>query len=463
MYRLLVFYLVLSRIALAEQLLDISSLYRHQIFSDHHFQLYATPSAQGVSNQYYHYFIERESEIHYLGEFPQITYDERAQVFRSLEKIGPAQMKQSYRIQDGRLQLLNSSLEQGPLTKFDLASSQRQRGEVKSIIDCPLPQKSEGGGGEYLKQVLTCALYKLYPSSRLHHARMKMLDFIVDRLAKQFQQYGIASIVEKSHFLSQVIHESDTLLSTVERRGGNDIWYQLFVDPSPQWNCPRYLNAMESDQFFFNHQYTHSKNTYRAAFRGRGLIQLTRCDNYLGFLYHKAAQQINDPVLAAKMKTYFTYFDNNGRRKQIKYFCDEDVLEQVSEQYPSLKTLLDSREFSSNFENIANQLSLPCPDAHQGSLSGREFIVDSALWYWKRCQQNYPLSLSQYSGRAVANISKCIHGTSAYDRFDRSSCENMPKSPNWIRSSYCQRLRAFDILHDYFILDEAAPSLTSAE
>ena len=92
-------------------------------------------------------------------------------------------------------------------------------------------------------------------------------------------------------------------------------------------------------------------------------------------------------------------------------------------------------------------------------MSSLEFLVDSPLNYWKKCQENHSIHLSRTDGRAVAQISKCIHGGSIYDRFEDSFCDNngAPSREgidsigrNWILESYCSRLRNFRLLMGCF-------------
>ena len=134
----------------------------------------------------------------------------------------------------------------------------------------------------HLNEVMVCALNNLYPPKPPAMIRMRTLNFVMGRLAEKLAYYGITSDVQKSHFLGQLLHETGGFTSTIERNGRKSHWKKLGRNRDrgqPNWDCQKYAEAIKSDTNYYNHEYSTSKRLYRAAFRGRGLIQLTGCHN----------------------------------------------------------------------------------------------------------------------------------------------------------------------------------------
>ena len=79
-----------------------------------------------------------------------------------------------------------------------------------------------------------------------------------------------------------------------------------------------------------------------------------------------------------------------------------------------------------------------------------EFLVDSGLWYWRRCQRIFPRSVEGMGPRSVAYVSKCIQGASVHDRFRGHWCTSSGlaraqyratlRGRGWILQAYCRRL-----------------------
>ena len=129
---------------------------------------------------------------------------------------------------------------------------------------------------EFLRQVVICALNKIYPHPPPLKARRDLLDFSLPGLVQGFKDYGFRSETQKSHFLAQIIHESSGFTGTIEG---------AFMTSRGGWNCSSYSEKVEKTR----ERYSRAK--YGHTFRGRGLIQITGCTNYLKFFYHTAARK----------------------------------------------------------------------------------------------------------------------------------------------------------------------------
>ena len=327
-------------------------------------------------------------------------------------------------------------------------------------------ENEEGDDGEWLdtqekrlSNTLVCALNQIFPPPPPAMKRMRTLNFMSRKLAKNFHTYGLSSDREKAHFLAQIVHETAGLSSTIENRSRTSAWKKVLNDTSPQWACNNYLDAIEKDKYFFDNHYKHSKNRYKSTFRGRGLVQLTGCNNYLQFFYHKAAVKAGRMDLAYKKVTFYHQGDWDDEKIDF-FYCSADTLRQVSQQFERDGLTLEPSSLVNDFENTVNQLALPCKERGVPPMSSQEFLVDSSLWYWKKnCKKDYEKSIHLSPAKSVAQITQCVHGrVSAYKTFNRSSCNanGTPKkalskklgSKAWYLDSFCHRLKSFKALDD---------------
>jgi predicted chitinase len=115
-------------------------------------------------------------------------------------------------------------------------------------------------------------------------------------LNKIMTTYGITGPYHKAHFLSQCLHESAHLDTTLEFGSGRD------YDPGRHADAEKYENTVVGDG---------------PKYRGRGLIQLTWKKNYRLFSQYSGGNFVSDPELIAanmentiKASTWF--WRNNG-------------------------------------------------------------------------------------------------------------------------------------------------------
>ena len=260
------------------------------------------------------------------------------------------------------------------------------------------------------------------------------------------------------------------MLWTVEktyRRRWNEVL--ATADSNSGWDCQKYLSAIESDKYYFDNNYIYSKDTYQAPYRGRGLIQLTLCSNYLHFFYNQAALDVNQSYLLKRLDSYFYYTDERRAliQKRSETFCSSHMLDNIEDfkndglplnfenllNIPGFNTTLDS------FERAVNELSLPCQGRGFSDMSSIEFLVDSSLNYWRECRFTKGRDTTTVSAEAVAEISSCIMGSPRIFRtFRASHCEqgkvsdegrSTVRNQSFLRR-YCSRLHNFNILNDVF-------------
>ncbi len=330
---------------------------------------------------------------------------------------------------------------------------------------------------EKFKEKMECSLQSVFPvnrqNSRSFNQRLRKLsgftlDFLQSRLFQKFREYNILSPVEQIHFLTQVFQETDNLIYTVEKAGLRT-WNTVLSTSAnlTSWNCHAYHQAMIGDKSYFDNRYDNSRNSYKAKFRGRGLIHLTHCYNYLKYFYHRSAVKLHRSNLAQEIGPEILFLDDNiGLEKSLAWntFCSDATLASVANFFREEGLLLEPSELINDFENTLNILAIPCTESKVSNISSLEFLVDSSINYWRKCQSQYSNDLRKTDGRAIAQISECVHGYAwgLYNTFTESYCnedgssvlierQKIKTERRWILDAYCARLKKFRDIQGCFL------------
>lgn len=301
-----------------------------------------------------------------------------------------------------------------------------------------------------LREVVSCALERSGVTPERKIISLAAFEDLIPRLVRGFDHYQLTSRTQKAHFLAQAMHETYHFTAMVRRafdRRSRPPWDRALAGllPGSARQCDSYLEALENDRDNYRNWITGS------AFRPRGLLQVEGCANYLGFFHHKNLEREGtEDVAQKKMRTSFHYRDEGGQKIKVGHSCSPRVLEELSRNFPLPEVLVE------NAEMAMDELSLPCQGRGIEGMESVEFLVDSALWFWRRCQKKFPRSVEGTGSRSVAFVSKCIQGNPRHDRFDASWCHNgNPSAVSGSRGDtvligYCRRLHYFQALHHCF-------------
>ena len=548
--------------------------YQMKFLPDYGLDTYGIPSSQGRSNSSYHYFSHQRDLFHYLGHFPQLSYDRERKLFTASEKDGSHYRSSFYRLKENQLlpvrvpktkfeggapapqsamgakgssnnsdlslsSLLKSRFPQArtfkvkardgiflasskvdnvpeflpPLVSIDGGESfigKRSSDENQYLADSTSNAKSNGNTpvlaqsnvdsaallsreidrllspprkdacvisdsvgvsreDEQLKSTINCALNQIYRPVSL--ARRRLLQFIVPGLEQRFRLYGVNSSIQKSHLLAQMMYESAGFVATAEGQLAEEPWQEVLNGSINEDDCSeKYAKAIKSDKIHLDKYKHESKNAYKATYRGRGLIQLTHCYNYVAFFRHKAAlEKLSELNLSADDREKFEAISQDDKYlRQQDFcqatsskdscnvsFCSSSQLKNMANHLKRTEGLeIKPPELIADFEKTVDILAAPCRVNRVSAMTSKEFIIDSSLWYWQRCQKKYSDYIDNNSDKAVQYMSTCVHGEKGYFELENtdSLCanQNPSKSLAGIERSYCGRRKLFLALSSCF-------------
>ena len=322
---------------------------------------------------------------------------------------------------------------------------------------------------ERLRDVIACASGQFYGFTS--PARRRLLQFLTPGLEQKFRLYQVDSPTQKSHLLAQMMYESAGFMATAEGRLAKKPWLDALNNREGEGSCAKeYATAIKSDKIHFDSYNRQSRNTYKSTYRGRGFIQLTHCYNYVAFFRHKAAlEKLSEPNLSASERKKFKAISQDSKYLERESFCraiaagpscntsfcSSDQMKNMAAYLKKEEGLeIKPPELLGDFEATLDILAAPCHANKVSAMTSREFIIDSGLWYWQRCQKNYFPYINQDSDQAVQYISKCVHGNRRYLDLENvdSLCAEKSSSDksDWIVQSYCGRRELFQALRSCF-------------
>lgn len=196
-------------------------------------------------------------------------------------------------------------------------------------------------------------------------------DKIKNELAHEMRH---ASKEESAHFLAQVFHESAGFTAFSEKAHFKPMQFAEDRDGPDAINM--IIDNDEQSRKF-------KKSHYDASFRGRGLIQLTGCANYMAFLHYLNTNEwrtywpLNKSTLDTLSATDKSDLLNKGGTSQLNMKCSQNTIKAFSKQYQTLfNKPLDPHSI------IGDQLAF-IPGTTHGAYTGEQLIVKSAMAFWR--------------------------------------------------------------------------------
>lgn len=306
-----------------------------------------------------------------------------------------------------RLILLTVVLAIGPYCPAD---------EVKSgftELESPLAKTSRHAGND-VEQELLCIRDKT--EGKLEFIKQKQALEMIKRLAKPlqagFKKFGFSSLA-RAQYYAQAIEESGgfTQLSEAKKfaKAGDDPVGHLIVN---HYNDEDFKvnKASAAATAFASHSY--------GEFRGRGLIQITGCDNYLSIIHYLNQMYAGQ---TPHWKAYWDYPAGENKRKQIGAVCTKEQQRRIQAEYWNTQNmnpnLYGAFMEPMNFAAIGMKLKDP---VSKKTIDSEEFMVDASLAYWEgRCGERARNATSQeklaafapcdgFKGEYLDQVSKCL-------------------------------------------------------
>lgn len=263
-----------------------------------------------------------------------------------------------------------------------------------------------------LAKQLTCAIEK----SKGKRQR-NLSDLYIEQLAPTFDRmlnspYGPTTEIEKIHFLAQLLHETDGFNTMIERVP-NQCWHEvdkLISQNKDSQACKKYSECANGNNNYFLNPKINSNGltlnyTHKDKFRGRFPIQLTHCQNYLGFFNHLDQLKKGKTVEAMKFKTNFS-----APGVRAKSYCTDEQLKAIINHHKNVNLDPLGVLLETNSTNALNDLSSPCSTSKNGYKS-HEVMAQAALWYWKtnpNCKQ--AVKSITLNDESVLAPTECING-----------------------------------------------------
>lgn len=253
----------------------------------------------------------------------------------------------------------------------------------------------------------------------------KMIHLLAGPLDESFKRFKVGTF-ERAMFYAQTIEESGgfTMLSESAQIASNG--------PDP---LAHVIHATANDAYFQpgakvkSEKFKANASSQYGEFRGRGLLQISRCDNFLSVIHYL------NQLYAGKIpewKSDWKLTDSAGNTQPLSVKCSKEQLKEFASEYRRTygmnANLYGALDDPMHFAMIGSELKDPVT---LKKISSERFMVDSSLAYWrgrcgksvrdasdvKRITEDGPCAKFASTKNeeplaiAVKCITQCVHGT----------------------------------------------------
>lgn len=284
-----------------------------------------------------------------------------------------------------------------PFDEFFYKPSADDRTKVQKELKCI--QAKTDGGQELIKTPQATQMIK------------RLSPYLQDG----FDRFNMGGF-ERAFFYSQALEESGAFTMLSERKNmevvGGDAIGNMIVNDS-------------NDKFFKEKKGAKASREF-GVYRGRGLVQISGCDNYISTInYLNQVYNQKEPRWNA-----YWYITENGNRKVITTTCTEAEKDKLINQYAATHQNMNANLYGafkdpSRLSMIGGEFTDPLS---RKKIDSEKLMVDSSLAFWRgKCGETAryaatkasldtyapcaPYANADYLSHAVRCLTKCIRGT----------------------------------------------------
>ncbi|MBX3021576.1 MAG: hypothetical protein KF799_07855 [Bdellovibrionales bacterium] len=245
-------------------------------------------------------------------------------------------------------------------------------------------------------------------------AALSMIKVLSQAMEDGFKEFNF-SLFERAMFYSQAIEESGGFTQMTEAKQ----FVKAGADP-----IAHFIMADTNDKHFKAQKGAKVSSKF-GSFRGRGIIQISRCDNYFSTIHYL------NQMYSGQTPTWKAYWEYGpkGKRQQIEEVCNKADIKAMKDEY------LVTQGMSANLYGILDDPSrlavvkweIQDPTTKR-KIASEKLMVDATMAYWRgRCGQHVDASSDmallakfkpceayrskKYLEWAVKCVTRCIKGT----------------------------------------------------
>lgn len=256
-----------------------------------------------------------------------------------------------------------------------------------------------------------------------------MMNLLSPHLEAGFRKFGLGGR-ERALFYSQVIEESGAFTTMTESKS---YAHQPGADPIGQLTV-----AAIYDRQFAGHKGA-KKSKHFGQFRGRGLLQISGCENYLSVIHYLNLMDKGQPPVWRSGWRY----QQDGQNISIGTVCSDEDLAKFARQYndkfrmnADLYGILDN---PARLAMVGAQLTDPMS---KKTVPSEQVLVESSLAFWRgQCGKTLehvadPQRLKNYDPcRSYASDDYFDHATKCLTKCVKGSTGDYERRSRWLKTA----------------------------